>query len=130
MVCCFCGILRAINSLLKRFSFFLPVLLGITGQIRSEELGFRQSVQSAGEAEVAWILWQVPSHHRNHFTTSGGTHSKEFLGLVHSDLCGKINTQSLGGDQYFLTLIDDKTCYVWVYPLKHKDEVFFNRFLE
>ena len=68
-------------------------------------------------------------HHRSHFPTSGGTRSKEFLGLVYSDLCGKINTQSLGGAEYFLTFIDDKTHYVWVYPLKHKDEV-FDCFLE
>ena len=52
---------------------------------------------------------------------------KELLGLVHNDLCGKINTQSLGGAEYFLAFIDDKTRYVWVYPLKHKDEVFDRR---
>ena len=48
---------------------------------------------------------------------------------VHSDVCGKLNTKSLGGAEYFLTFIDDSTRYVWVYPLKHKDEV-FHKFLE
>ena len=66
-------------------------------------------------------------HHKSHFPISGGTRSKELLGLVHSDLCGKINTQSLGGAEYFLAFIDDKTRYVCVYPLKHKDEVFDRR---
>jgi 5'-3' exoribonuclease 2 len=32
--------------------------------------------------------------------------------------------KSLGGAEYFLTLIDDKTRYTWVYPLKTKDQVF------
>jgi len=61
--------------------------------------------------------------------TSSGTRSKELLGLVHSDVCGKISTKSIGGAEYFLTFIDDKTRYVWVYTLKHKAEV-FDRFVE
>ena len=40
-----------------------------------------------------------------------------------------MNTRSLGGAEYFLTFIDDKTHYVWVYVLKRKDQV-FERFLE
>ena len=68
-------------------------------------------------------------HHRNRFPTSGGKHSEEPLGLVHTDVCGKMNVRSLGGAEYFLTFIDDKTHYVWVYVLKCKDQV-FERFLE
>ena len=68
-------------------------------------------------------------HHRSHFPSNGGTCSKEILGLVHSDVCGKINAKSIGGAEYFLTFIDDRTRYVWVYPMKHKSEV-FDRFLE
>ena len=63
-------------------------------------------------------------HHRSQFKSNGATHTKEPLGLVHSDVCGKIGTRSLGGANYFLTFIDDKTHYVWVYILKTKDEVF------
>ena len=51
-------------------------------------------------------------HHRCHFSTNGGERSKEQLGLVHSDVRGKLNTQSLSGAEYFLTFIDDKTRYV------------------
>ena len=40
-----------------------------------------------------------------------------------------MSTESLGGAEYFLTFIDDSTRYVWIYPLKHKNEV-FARFLE
>ena len=67
--------------------------------------------------------------HRCSFPTRGATRASEPLGLVHSDLCGKINTKSCGGAEYFLTFTDDKTRYVWVYPLKQKGDV-FNQFLE
>ena len=32
--------------------------------------------------------------------------------------------KSFGGAEYFLTLLDDKTHYTWVHPLKSKDQVF------
>ena len=35
-----------------------------------------------------------------------------------------MNARSLGGAEYFLTFIDDRTHYTWVYVLKRKDEVF------
>ena len=65
-------------------------------------------------------------HNKSHFQSFGSTRSKDLLGLVHSDVCRKMNA---GGAEYFLTFIDDSTCYVWVYPLKHKSEV-FDYFLE
>ena len=63
-------------------------------------------------------------HQRRKFPTDGGKRSGELLGLVHSDVCGKINVKPLSGGEYFLTFIDDKSCYVWVCILKHKDDVF------
>ena len=62
--------------------------------------------------------------HRSHFPTSSSGRAKDPLGLVHSDVCGKINAKSLGGSEYFLTFIDDFSHYTWVYVLKKKDEVF------
>ena len=55
---------------------------------------------------------------------SRSSHSTMPLELVHSDVCGKMNSPSLGGGEYFLTFIDDCTHYTWVYVLKHKSEVF------
>ena len=63
-------------------------------------------------------------HHRNTFLVNKSKRTQEPLDLVHSDLCGKMNTKSLSGAEYFLTFIDDKTHYVWVYVLKRKDEVY------
>ena len=50
--------------------------------------------------------------------------SDEHLGIVHSDVCGKIETKSLSGTEYFETFIDDKLRFVWVYTLARKSEVF------
>ena len=44
--------------------------------------------------------------HRHPFSTDGGKRSSQVLGLVHSDVCGKLNEKSLGGGQYLLTFID------------------------
>ena len=52
-----------------------------------------------------------------------GSRSGDLLGTIHSDVCGKIETKSLGGAEYFVTFIDDKSRYTWVYVLKHKHEV-------
>lgn len=68
-------------------------------------------------------------HHRSHFPTSSSKRSEELLGLVHSDVCGKMSAQSLSGVEYFLTFIDDTSHYVWMYILKRKDQV-FEKFLE
>ena len=57
------------------------------------------------------------------FPHTGSGRSEEPLDLVHSDVCGKLNTVSLSGARYFLTFIDDRTHYTWTYVLKHKSEV-------
>jgi len=46
--------------------------------------------------------------HRTKFLSSD-RRADELLGLVHSDVCGKVNEKSLGGAEYFLSFIDDKT---------------------
>ena len=65
-------------------------------------------------------------HHRSPFPVGGGKLADELLDLVHSDVCGKLNAKSVGGAEYFLTFVDDKTRYAWVYVLKSM----FKRFVE
>ena len=67
--------------------------------------------------------------HKSQFPATGGKRAKQPLELVHSDVCGKIETSSLGGGRYFLTFIDDNTRYVWMYILKSKSQV-FEKFVE
>lgn len=48
--------------------------------------------------------------------------NNEILSVIHSDLCGPMQTVSLGGNRYFLTFIDDATKFTVVYFLKNKNE--------
>lgn len=50
--------------------------------------------------------------------------SKEVLNLVHADLCGPMETKSLGMAKYFLLFVDDYSRMAHVYFLKSKDETF------
>lgn len=49
-----------------------------------------------------------------------GSRASQPLELIHSDLCGPMETLSLGGMKYFLTFVDDYTRKVNVYFLKDK----------
>ena len=48
--------------------------------------------------------------------------SSEPIELIHSDICDMKFIQTRGGKKYFLTLIDDRTRYCYVYLLRSKDE--------
>ncbi|CAI7829511.1 unnamed protein product [Closterium sp. NIES-54] len=56
------------------------------------------------------------------FSSSTGP-AKAPLALVHMDVVGPTRAPSLSGSRYFLTIVDDHTRAVWVYPLKSKGEV-------
>jgi hypothetical protein len=59
---------------------------------------------------------------REIFSTSSW-HANRRLQLVHSNVCGPLET-SFGGCKYFLLFIDDFSRITWVYFLKQKSEVF------
>ena len=46
------------------------------------------------------------------------------LDLVYSDVCSPIEKESLDGNKFFVTFIDDASGKVWVYASKSKDQVF------
>ena len=48
--------------------------------------------------------------------------SKERLQLVHTDVCGPMQTQSFGGSSYFITFTDDYSRYCKIYFLRKKSE--------
>ena len=61
--------------------------------------------------------------------TRKGEQSTECLGLMHSDVCGLMNVQAIGGFSYFIMLIDDHSRYGRIYLMKHKYEA-LERFKE
>lgn len=62
-------------------------------------------------------------HAKNPFPTSSGRASHP-LDLVHSDVCGKLGTKSLGGAEYFVSFIDSASHYAWTFPIQKKGDVF------
>lgn len=66
---------------------------------------------------------------RKPFKPHGKIRSKRPLQRVHSDVCGPMPTNSLGGKRYFVTFVDDYTRFCSVYFTRNKSEV-FNKFKE
>ena len=50
--------------------------------------------------------------------------TKEILELIHTDICGPMQTATPGGKVYFMTMIDDFSRYTKVYLLARKSDVF------
>jgi len=46
------------------------------------------------------------------------------LDVIHSDVCGLVEVKSLGGNNYFVTFIDEFTTKLWIYLLAKKSDVF------
>lgn len=55
---------------------------------------------------------------------SDGNRAKDLLELIHSDVCGPITPQSIGGAKYFVIFVDDYSRKVFAYVMKAKSEVF------
>ena len=53
---------------------------------------------------------------------SNSNHSMNILELIHSDVC-QVEDLSIGKARYFITFLDDCSRKIFVYFLKHKDEV-------
>jgi hypothetical protein len=58
--------------------------------------------------------------------TSQSERASDLLGLVHTDVCGTMNSIARGGFQYFVTFIDDFSRYKYIYLMRLKSESFEN----
>ncbi|CAJ2628653.1 unnamed protein product [Trifolium pratense] len=71
----------------------------------------------------------VDKQARKSFADHIAVRARDKLDIVHSDVCGPF-TESLGGNRYFVSFVDEFSRMMWVYPMKTKDEVLvvFQRF--
>lgn len=53
-----------------------------------------------------------------------GERASELLGLIHTDVCGRMTTCARGGFNYFITFTDDLSRYGYIYLMKQKSESF------
>jgi hypothetical protein len=58
-----------------------------------------------------------------HFTGQS-ERANDLLGLVHTDVCGPMNSVARGSFQYFITFTDDFSRYGYIYLMRHKFESF------
>jgi hypothetical protein len=62
-------------------------------------------------------------HKRNNLPQSS-TQAKQHIELVHTNLCGPMKTESIGGSLYFITFFDDFSKKIWISFLVHKFKTF------
>ncbi|KAM2937487.1 hypothetical protein FF1_037375 [Malus domestica] len=65
---------------------------------------------------------QFGKQHREWFPKNQAWRASKPLELVHVDLCGPMQNDSLAGNKYFMLLVDDYTRMMWVYYLKYKSD--------
>jgi hypothetical protein len=61
--------------------------------------------------------------HRNSFSKDVSSKAKAILDVVYSDVCGPIQVESIGGNKYFVSFIDDYIRKLWLYLIKKKSDV-------
>lgn len=76
-----------------------------------------------GEQSIACVACCKGKHKRKPFPKNG-SRAKQLLEVIHADLAGKMECNSIGGSKYCLVLVDDFSRRTFVYLLKHKNEVF------
>ena len=71
-------------------------------------------------------------HVRSAFNQGPITRSQRVGEVVHSDVCGPMDTQGSAGARYFVTFIDDKSRFISIYPIVRKSDVVsrFKEFVE
>ena len=62
--------------------------------------------------------------HKDEFPPNPDKRKRDVLYLVHTNVCGPMQTRLLGCAFYFLLFIDDFMRYTWVYFLRRKCDVF------
>jgi GAG-pre-integrase domain len=62
--------------------------------------------------------------HRLPFPKKSLSRANGILDLVHSDVCGPMPVESMGGSRYFVTLTDDYSRWSDVFCSKNKSDVF------
>lgn len=101
--------------------------LGHVGNSRMEQMHNKKMVDGFPNFHVNKEICGVcklGKQVREAFPTESQTKTKEKLEIVHTNVCGPMQTESLNGSIYFLLLVDDYTHMAWIYFLKQKSEVF------
>ncbi|CAJ2647569.1 unnamed protein product [Trifolium pratense] len=61
--------------------------------------------------------------HRHSFSKDALSKTKSVLEVVYSDVCGPMQVDSIGGNKYFVSFIDDFSRKMWTYLISKKSDV-------
>ena len=73
---------------------------------------------------IECVACALIKQHRKEFPNHEEKKQAELLELIHTDVCGPMQTISLRGASYFLIFVDDRSRFTWVYFIRRKGEVF------
>ncbi|XP_066380101.1 uncharacterized protein [Miscanthus floridulus] len=90
--------------------------------VEAEEKEEATTVEGPRRALKTVNLDEPCAQRRLPFPKTAKYHAEEALELVHDDLCGPITPATCDGRRYFLLLMDDCSCYMWLQLLTSKDE--------
>ena len=68
--------------------------------------------------------YALGKQHREEFPMHIEKKHRELIELIHIDVCGPMQTMSIGGERYFLIFVDDRSRFTWVYFIRRKSDVF------
>ena len=73
---------------------------------------------------IECIACAIGKQHRNEFPNHEEKRQTEILELIHIDVCGPMQTRSLGGAWYFLIFVNNISRFTWVYFIRRKNDAF------
>ena len=83
--------------------------------------GLKMEVDRDFDCETCKLAKAHRLPYKKGFISSPSTRPGE---LLHTDVCGPMKVDSLGGARYYVSFRDDETEYRWVYFIRHKSDVF------
>ena len=101
--------------------------LGHVGDKRLQQMQDKDLVKGLPKFKVkkgACEACRLGKQSRKSFPKESQTKTSEKLEIVHTDVCGLMQHQSIDGSRYFLLFLDDYTHMCWVYFMKQKSETF------
>lgn len=91
--------------------------------------GLADGINMKNSAEFFCEACQFGKLHKLPFKGNGSRASTVPGEVIHSDVCGPVPTQSIGGARFYVLFKDDATGFRYVYFIRHKSDV-YERFME
>jgi hypothetical protein len=85
--------------------------------------GMVRGLPSLDHVEQFYDVCVLTKQRRLPFPQQSSFRAKEWLELVHGDMCNPVTPATPGGRCYFLLLVDDLSRYMWVVVLGNRGEV-------